>query len=305
VFPVERVTVPGADEAYGSGSEVLVVQSGVALFGSKPLVEAALGARKAPVPFPASLSLKGDQQLVFDLSMPDQGISGHGALSVSGEAFGLELDLDLTNGGMADTMGAAIQQGLAQAKQLEQAQPDLAKLVKALKVERQGNHFKLVFELREPVIDQAHDAGVMAGLAFYGVRRYIQNTKSAEARANLAQIVRLYAVSMKTEPPAGKRPPPKKLVSLPAVPASVPRGVKYQSSSEEWKAWAPIHFALSEPQYYQYEVVAAKDGKSAEILARGDLDGDGKTSLQRVKIELDPKTGDISAVDHTEDDPLE
>jgi hypothetical protein len=52
-------------------------------------------------------------------------------------------------------------------------------------------------------------------------------------------------------------------------------------------------------------VVAAKDGKSAEILARGDLNGDGKTSLFRVKIQLDAKTGEITAVDHSEADPLE
>jgi hypothetical protein len=119
------------------------------------------------------------------------------------------------------------------------------------------------------------------------------------------QIAKSYAASLQEPPAAGKRPPPKKLVSLPAVPAAVPRGVKYQSTVEDWKAWAPIHFGLTEPQYYQYQVTAAKDGKTAEILARGDLNGDGKTSLFRLKISLDPKTGEISAVDHSEEEPLE
>jgi len=35
-------------------------------------------------------------------------------------------------------------------------------------------------------------------------------------------------------------------------------------------------------------VIAAKDGKSVEILARGDLNGDGKTSLFRQRIQVDP-----------------
>jgi len=303
LFPAERLALAGANEAYAAGSDVLVVKDGVLLFGDKPLVEAALAGAQ-PAPFPASLSLQGDEHVVFQLNVPEQGVSGRGALKVSSEAFRLALDLDLSDASMADAMEKGLQQGLGQAKQLEQAQPDLAKLIKALDVQRRGDHFTLVFELREPVIDQAHDVGVMTGLAFYGVRRYIQNAKSAEARANLAQIVRLYAVSLDTAN-AGKRPPPNKLVSLPPVPATVPRGAKYQSSAEDWKAWAPIHFNLTEPQYYQYQVVAAKDGKSAEILARGDLNGDGKASLFRVKIQLDPKTGDVSAVEHTEEAPLE
>ena len=39
-------------------------------------------------------------------------------------------------------------------------------------------------------------------------------------------------------------------------------------------------------QYFQYEVRAAKDGQSAEVLARGDLNGDGKTSLFRLKLQV-------------------
>jgi hypothetical protein len=167
--------------------------------------------------------------------------------------------------------------------------------------------FKAVFELREPVIDQARDLGVALGLGFYGVRRYLLNSKSAEAPSVIRQIAKTYAVSLHAPPEAGagKRSPTKKLLSLPAVPATVPRGVKYQSSPDDWKAWAPIHFALTDPQYYQYEVVAAKDGKTAEIIARGDLNGDGKTSLFRVKLQLDTKTGELTAIDHTEDAPLE
>jgi hypothetical protein len=36
---------------------------------------------------------------------------------------------------------------------------------------------------------------------------------------------------------------------------------------------------MTSPQYYQYEIKAAKDGKSADIIARGDLNGNGKPSV--------------------------
>jgi hypothetical protein len=147
--------------------------------------------------------------------------------------------------------------------------------------------------------------GVLIGLSVYGARRYIQDAKVAEAPDTLGSIALAYGATFKELPAAGKKPTVKKLVSLPAVPASVPRGVKYQSSPDDWKAWSAIQFAITEPQYFQYEVVAAKDGKTAEIIARGDLDGNGKASLFRLKIELDPKTGEIRAVGHNEEDPLE
>ena len=51
--------------------------------------------------------------------------------------------------------------------------------------------------------------------------------------------------------------------------------------------------------------MAAKHRKTAEICARGDLNGDGKNSLFRIKIELDPKTGKLTASAPSETDPLE
>jgi hypothetical protein len=77
------------------------------------------------------------------------------------------------------------------------------------------------------------------------------------------------------------------------VPATIPKGVKYQSSPDDWKAWESIKFSMSEPQYYQYEIIAAKDGKSAVIYARGDLDGDGTASEFRLPVHFEPKDGTL------------
>jgi hypothetical protein len=48
---------------------------------------------------------------------------------------------------------------------------------------------------------------------------------------------------------------------------------------------APLR--VSAPQYFQYEVKAAKDGESAEIIARGDLDGNGKASELELVVKVE------------------
>jgi hypothetical protein len=115
----------------------------------------------------------------------------------------------------------------------------------------------------------------VASIAISGVRKYLVTAaKSAEARNAVGQIAKDYAAWWEKEDgkPRGRR----KLVSFPPVPKTIPRGVKYQSTPSDWKAWAPIRFEMDAPQYYQYEVRASKDGSSADIFARGDLDADGK-----------------------------
>jgi len=305
LFPVERVTVAGADEAYGlSKRDVVVVQPGVVLAGDKRLIEKALAASK-PIALPAALTLKDDQHLAFQVALNE--FSGGGVMHVSPERFRLALEVDLKDDSTAGMVDLKLQQMREHAQKFAQERTDLplSKLLGAVDIQRKGGHFTGTFELREPVETQAHDLGVLIGLSVFGVRRYIQDTKAAEPRATIGEIARAYNLALNEPPAPGKKAGAKKLVSLPAVPATVPRGVKYQSSADDWKVWQQIHFALSEPQFFQYEVVAAKDGKSAEIFARGDLDGNGKNSLYRLKIVLDPKTGEITAAETDETDPLE
>src|SRR5262249_30172574 len=143
--------------------------------------------------------------------------------------------------------------------------------------------------------------------AVASVRRYLAQAKLAEARAVTESIAKSYAEAVNVTPPPGKPMPKKKLVSLPAVPQTVPRGTRYQSAPGDWTAWDAIHFSMGGPQYYQYEVVAAKDGQSADVIARGDLNGDGKTSEIKRTIHVDPKTKQVvySAEELSETNPLE
>lgn len=306
LFPVERVTVAGADEAYGlTGREVVVVEPGVILVGDKRLIEKALAA-KAPLALPAALSLKDDQQLAFRVKLNE--FSGGGVMHVSPERFRFALEADVnddTVAAMVDHKSKQLREG-AQKFASQRTDLPLAKLLDAVDIQRQGKHFTGTFELRDSVESQAHDLGVLIGLSVYGVRRYVQNAKTAEARNTLGAIVLAYNASLHEPVEPGKKPALSRLVSLPAVPSTIPRGVKYQASADDWKGWAAIRFSMTEPQYYQYEVVAAKDGKSADVFARGDLDGNGKSSSYRLRLVLDTKTGVMQAEEVIEEiEPLE
>lgn len=148
--------------------------------------------------------------------------------------------------------------------------------------------------------------GILAALAIYGVKHYITNAKTAEARNSIGQMgkdaVTAYsregmaptvlglgvstAVSNRLCSAAGH--------SVPLAIASV-GGKKYQSSPSEWgelaavpdgayAGWNCVKFSMSDPQYYMYNYTgptatnAATDGTAFTCLANGDLDGDGVMS---------------------------
>jgi type IV pilus assembly protein PilA len=124
---------------------------------------------------------------------------------------------------------------------------------------------------------------VLGVLAVYGVRKYIANAKTAEARNALGQIARdaedAYAKNGALCPSASK-----------PVPASVSmvKAMKYQASESEWlvdqprkAGFACLGFSLAEPQYYQYSYTATPESFTA--IAHGDLNGDGQESTFTVR----------------------
>jgi hypothetical protein len=139
------------------------------------------------------------------------------------------------------------------------------------------------FELEGSSAAISRDLGGAAALAVSGVRRYIVRTKQAEARNVVGQLAKSVAMWWEREDVDAKGKlisfKTKKLFSIPATPREIPKGTKYQSSPDDWKPWQQLHFEMAMPQYYQYEIKAAKDGESADIIARGDLNGDGKPGV--------------------------
>lgn len=290
----KKTTMRGAVEAWDAHGAGALTAEGLLLSGPKELVERALrgtGGGNSGASL-ASVTLADGEYVawlatVFDNASPITGSLGAtetrfrvgGEADVPSEALAEKIESELTP--------SAVTKMLPTTNVKADEAAALARLAHGFEVKRDGRHVAIAFELREPAVQQARDLGVAAALAVYGVRRYISNAKQAEARNVLGQLAKDMVTDWEAERPDGKPRAKKKLVSYGPVPKTVPQGVKYQSSDADWKPWYPLRFSMTAPQYYQYEIKAAKDGESAEIIARGDLDGDGKTSQFKILIKVD------------------
>jgi type IV pilus assembly protein PilA len=150
--------------------------------------------------------------------------------------------------------------------------------------------------------------GVLAALAIYGVRRYILNSKTAEARNGVGQMAKDASSAYNREGMAAtvlslgestgvtNRICGKAAATVPAAKAAI-QGKKYQSKPSEWGAgdqfngWTCVKFSMQDPQYYMYGYDAtgsAAAGNSFTATAQGDLDGN--TNLSTFAM-----TGEIKA----------
>jgi type IV pilus assembly protein PilA len=143
--------------------------------------------------------------------------------------------------------------------------------------------------------------GILAVLAVEGVRKYVTNSKTAEARNSLGAIGQGAAAAFEKESmgtivlagqtSAGmsRRLCPSASTTVPATSASI-SGKKYQSSYAAWNVDQPtnagfacLKFTMDQPQYYMYGYtltgVGSSVGDSFTATAQGDLNGDGTLSL--------------------------
>jgi type IV pilus assembly protein PilA len=139
--------------------------------------------------------------------------------------------------------------------------------------------------------------GVLAVLAIYGVRKYIANAKSAEARNSLGQIAKDAASAVEREKgnqailAAGTTSNIIRAfcASATTVPSSgnAPQAQKYQSTIADWNTgsattgWQCLKFSLEEPQYYEYEYTSGDTSAFSgnfSAIAHGDLNGNGQSS---------------------------
>lgn len=141
--------------------------------------------------------------------------------------------------------------------------------------------------------------GVLAALAIYGVRKYIANAKTAEARNSLGQIGKDASSAYAREGMAGtvlalgatadisNQLCKSATATVPAAMTEV-QGKKYQSSPAEWSVdsatlhtgFSCLKFSMTDPQYYRYnyEAVTSNGGQVGDDFtarAEGDLNGDG------------------------------
>jgi len=138
--------------------------------------------------------------------------------------------------------------------------------------------------------------GILSVLAIYGVRKYIANAKTAEARNSLGQIAKDAAAAVEREKGSGAiltQGNSSTLIrgfcgSASLVPGSIGavKGQKYQSNVTDWNSgdsttgWTCLKFSMEEPQYYQYGYTGTPDPTAGgfEADANGDLNGDGNPS---------------------------
>jgi type IV pilus assembly protein PilA len=140
--------------------------------------------------------------------------------------------------------------------------------------------------------------GILAVLGIYGVRKYLANAKTAEARNGLGQMGKDQSTEYEMESmPGGVLPVTNtagnshQLCVSPTAPVPSQmlaiKGTKYQSDSKPGVDWqldgalprtgfVCLKFSMDAPQYYQYNFATAAGGVTTwQGQVRGDLNGDG------------------------------
>jgi|HubBroStandDraft_2_1064218.scaffolds.fasta_scaffold277690_2 type IV pilus assembly protein PilA len=145
--------------------------------------------------------------------------------------------------------------------------------------------------------------GILAVLAIYGVRKYIANAKTAEAKNSLGQIGKDAQTAYEKDSMAGAVLAPGGVTAVTralcqSATAKVPSaisfvtGQKYQSNpaiGSDWNTnvaqntgFACLKFSMSAPQFYMYNYTsdssATTPGTAFTAVANGDLDGNGTLS---------------------------
>ncbi len=164
--------------------------------------------------------------------------------------------------------------------------------------------------------------GVLAVLAVYGVRKYIANAKTAEAKNSLGQMGKDAVTAFEGERMTNAVLPEgtsagiirqmcgSSAASVPSAAGAI-KGQKYQSTKADWSPTADVQnnngfpclkFEMTQPQYYMYSFAgtgAATGGMTAS--AQGDLNGDGTLStfalagaISNGRLLIAPQIGETS-----------
>src|SRR5690606_38489001 len=155
-------------------------------------------------------------------------------------------------------------------------------------------------------------AGVLAALATYGVRKYINTAKRSEAHQALGKIAKDAITAFAREGMDGQVLPQAESAEVShqlcgSAPNTVPgdkakiQGRKYQSNEDDWAAgdartgWQCLKFTMRDPQYFMYGYSVSGEGTQAGdgfvASAQGDLNGDGSLSLFELRGDIQSGSG--------------
>lgn len=231
-----------------------------------------------------------------------------GSLALSQPNGGFELKAV----GLAESEATATELVKTVQSQLERARQEVSalsatteteqvtKLLDEVRVERSGSTVGVSLSLDKARAESLF-SDVLVALVREGVGRYALSAKTAEARDNVMRIALALSDYARAQKPGAAPFPP----SAPLSPAVVP-GKRPVSATESFEhpSWQAVHFAPRGPVFYSYEFVTAPGGKSVEVIAHGDLDGDGKESRYSVSVTMQGKEPRISP-DLDRQDPFE
>jgi hypothetical protein len=281
---VSDVQLDDGTKAMGlaGGSDVAFIKDGILFGGNLAAVRRAVAGAGGKSALAAAVALSGDA--VIALRADDEsGFKGKDAILVTVRANDSEFSVDseLTTEAAEDAakLAAVIQSSLSKLNTLEHS------------AVAEGRILRLHIGAKGGVAEQVSALGTASVLAISAARKYMAEAKSAEAALVVNEIAKDLSSSVAREKTGNKGARFPK--SAAPVPAEVPHGQKYQSAAADWSAtWKEIGFSMTEPQYFRYSIVTAPDKKHAVVRAEGDLNGDGKTSLYEMALEIDKK-GDV------------
>jgi hypothetical protein len=177
-------------------------------------------------------------------------------------------------------------------------------VVQGASVKRDGRAVDFSLDL-PPLAGQTAVVSKLAALAVERVRLYETWSLTGEARETVYAIARRlveYAAARRALGKPARFPP-----SAPLAPDDIPYGKRVLPNPRSFThpSWQDIGFTLDGPTFYAYDFVTAADGKSAVVQARGDIDGDGTTSLFELDVRLDAHGAPVEGPVIRERDPAE
>jgi type IV pilus assembly protein PilA len=287
-----EVTV-GADKGLKVGGMTVVAHQGMLVLGlGKPFEDVLADVPAGNAPLAAKVAISADQALriaVDASSLPGAPVREVLAtLTTSATRFAIEAEVRATNEGAAQELEGQAKGMLDKLGALGKDAPALP----PIKVSRDGALVGIVLEKLGGAEEQVAMLGTLSALSIYGVRRYVQSSKTAEAKNTIFAIARGMVAYVEREnvDAKGKLLPHLCPPNAAAVPKDVPAGKKYMSSESDWSGtWKDLRFMMSSPQYYRYRVETSANRKKCTAIAEGDLDGNGKLSKFSVSVEIDAK----------------
>lgn len=296
--PAQIEDVP---EAYEMGVLLLAILPDVVMLGTRDAIRTNMFKGFRPK-WPSDFGLEKGQQLAIAVHDAAHEFNAEGSIrashtelqvSINAEVANEELAQKIVDRASVDTLKPQLQQ-----LKLDLQQPVIDRILENWHVERDERQIKFSYDIEGKSEEIAQQLGLLMASEIFRKRKESAEEYADQARENvraIAQRLRLSGL--------------KKFESLPPVPSDFKRvrARKYQSRMVDWALWKNIDFALEGPQRYQYRVQAAKDGRTAEVIAEGDLNGDGRRSRFAlvVAIHKGPET-DAGADDPVEEqDPLE